>query len=98
MINDETFTETPRSSISEPRSPLQVYEDPTPPPPPPTAVPIDRPKSVCDELPKEHHDAWYPRRISFSIPQDAIETWYNPSLESSNSGNIHSKLRQIVLS
>jgi hypothetical protein len=97
MINEEAFTETPRSSLSEPRSPSQILEDPIPPPPPPTAVPIDRPKSASDKLLKEHHDAWYPRRLSFSIAQDAIETWYKSSLESSHSGNIHLKLRQIVL-
>ena len=99
MFSEEPFIETPRSSISEPRSPSQVYQDPIlPPPPPPTAVPIDRPKSACDESLKEHHDAWYPRRLSFSIAQDAVETWYEFSLESSNAGNIHLKLRQIVLS
>ena len=78
MPNEEAFTETPRSSLSEPRSPPQVYEEPSPHPPPPD-VPIDRPKSASYELFKEHHDAWYPRRLSFSIAQDAIETWYSSS-------------------
>jgi len=85
MLSEEAFIETPRSSLSEPRSPFQIHEDLNPPPPPPpTAVPIDRPKSASDGLLKEHHDAWYPRRLSFSIAQDAIETWYESSLESSN--------------
>jgi hypothetical protein len=44
--------------------------------PQPAALSIDRPKSACDDQLKEHHDAWYPRRLSFSIAQDAIETWY----------------------
>jgi len=36
---------------------------------------LERPKSACDEF-KEHHNAWYPRRVSFSIAEDAVETWY----------------------
>jgi hypothetical protein len=40
------------------------------------ALSIERPKSAIDEQIKEHHEAWYPRRLSFSIAQDAIETWY----------------------
>jgi hypothetical protein len=74
-VHTDEFTETPRSSVSEPMySPRIIREDPDP-----TSVPlsIDRPKSACDELLKEHHDAWYPRRLSFSIAQDAIETWYD---------------------
>jgi hypothetical protein len=41
---------------------------------------IERPKSASDEQLKEHHEAWYPRRLSFSIAQDAIETWYISSI------------------
>jgi hypothetical protein len=82
------FTETPRSSISEtrffPQVPLEASS-------PPDALTIDRPKSACSELFKEHHDAWYPRRLSFSIAQDAIETWYVVPRKQSNPGNIHLK-------
>ena len=76
-IQSEEAYDTPRSSISEPRSPPQVQEEPLLPPPlPPPVVATERPKSACEGILKEHHDAWYPRRLSFSIAQDAIETWY----------------------
>jgi len=54
---------------------------------------IERPKSASDEQLKEHHEAWYPRRLSFSIAQDAIETWYISSI-SSHAGNIPFKLKR----
>lgn len=64
--------ETPRSSISEPDfSPHGEDESPQP-----RFIP-ERPKSACDELFKEHHEAWYPRRVSFSVAQEAIEIWYS---------------------
>jgi hypothetical protein len=80
--SEEAYPETPRSSISEPREqksspqvlppPAQVEEEvPLPVP----GASIERPKSASDELLKEHHDAWYPRRLSFSIAEEAIETW-----------------------
>lgn len=71
-------TDTPRSSFSESRSPPQLHDPPQEISTFPSLVGIERPKSVCDEQLKEHHDSWYPRRLSFSIAQDAIETWYPP--------------------
>jgi hypothetical protein len=69
--------DTPRSSFSESRSPPQVHDPPQEISILQSLVWIERPKSACDEI-KEHHDSWYPRRLSFSIAQDAIETWYPP--------------------
>jgi hypothetical protein len=72
---EEGYPGTPDTSASEPMSPPQesnhvnsngLADAPS----------IERPKSACDEI-KEHHDAWYPRRLSFSIAQDAVETWYS---------------------
>jgi hypothetical protein len=82
--SEEPYPETPRSSISEPReqkSSPQVIEPPQDEdevPPPVIGASIERPKSASDEMLKEHHDAWYPRRLSFSIAQEAIEIWYPP--------------------
>jgi hypothetical protein len=70
---EETYPDTPETSASEPMSPPV---DRVSSPPSLVALSIERPKSACDEQIKEHHDAWYPRRLSFSIAQDAIETWY----------------------
>ena len=58
---EEGSLETPRSSLSVPRSSPPLSID-------------SRPMSAYSE--REHHDAWYPRRLSFSVAQDAIETWY----------------------
>jgi len=79
--SEEPYPETPRSSISEPRdqkSPPQVVppaDDEEEVPLPVLGASIERPKSASDEILKEHHNAWYPRRLSFSIAQEAIETW-----------------------
>jgi hypothetical protein len=77
-LSEDTPSETPRSSISEPvtTSSPHLSDNHSP---PPQVLSIDRPKSACDDQLKEHHDAWYPRRLSFSIAQDAIETWYGNS-------------------
>jgi hypothetical protein len=64
--------ETPRSSISEPSSSPRIDDTVHS----AAGFAIERPKSACDEQFKEHHDAWYPRRLSYSIAQNAIETWY----------------------
>jgi hypothetical protein len=74
--SEEVYPDTPETSASEPMS---LHEDRanSPPSAPPPAS-IERPKSACDEQIKEHHDAWYPRRLSFSIAQDVIETWKYP--------------------
>src|SRR5271156_6592076 len=87
--SEEPYTETPRSSISEPRE-LKASPQVVPPTQdeeeislPVLGASIERPKSASDETLKEHHDAWYPRRVSFSIAEEAIETWYaslNPYL------------------
>ena len=58
---------------------------------------IERPKSASDDHLKEHHVAWYPRRLSFSIAQDAIETWFISLSTQSDVGNILLKSRQIDL-
>ena len=60
--------DTPRSSIDSQNSPQ--IDNPLVMP-----VPLDRPKSAGCDI-QEHHDAWYPRRLSFSTAQEAIETWY----------------------
>lgn len=82
--SEEPYPETPRSSISEPReqkSPPQIVQPPKDEEELPTApvlgASLERPKSASDEILKEHHDAWYPRRVSFSIAEEAIETWYS---------------------
>jgi hypothetical protein len=71
-------TDTPRSSFSESRSPPQLHDPPQEISTLHSLVGIERPKSASDEQIKEHHDSWYPRRLSFSIAQEAIETWYPP--------------------
>jgi hypothetical protein len=78
LQGEEVYSETPgtpHSSLSEPLSPPEDVEHGTSTFSPP-GLTIERPKSACDEQIKQHHDAWYPRRLSFSIAQDAIETWY----------------------
>jgi hypothetical protein len=89
---EETYPDTPETSASEPMSPSQERIGS---PPTPTSLSIERPKSACDEQIKEHHDAWYPRRLSFSIAQDAIETWYMILIHF-DLGNTHLTLKQTV--
>jgi hypothetical protein len=72
LQTEDNDPDTPRSSVSEPRSAPQHDDSSSP----PTSIEIERPKSASDELLKEHHNAWYPRRLSFSTAQDAVETWY----------------------
>jgi hypothetical protein len=64
-IEPARVTATPRTSSSQEETqelpPLIVHE-------------IERPKSVNEE--REHHDAWYHRRLSYSVAQDAVETWH----------------------
>jgi hypothetical protein len=94
-VEEPGATDTPRSSFSESRSPLQLHDPPQEISTWPNLVGIERPKSASDEQIKEHHDSWYPRRLSFSIAQDAIETWYPPENNVVNAGHIPSKLKGI---
>jgi hypothetical protein len=74
--SEEVASETPRSSMSEPAS-MSSPPQPEDRQSPSDSLPnIERPKSASDEHLKEHHEAWYPRRLSFSMAQDAVETWY----------------------
>jgi hypothetical protein len=94
LQSEEVYSETPgtpHSSASERMSPPGDIEHSTFSP----GLTIERPKSACDEQIKQHHDAWYPRRLSFSIAQDAIETWY-PLVYIINPGNTLLKSKQIV--
>ena len=74
LQSEEVCYETPRSSMSEPAS--MSSPQPEDRQSPAAGLSIERPKSASDDQLKEHHEAWYPRRLSFSIAQDAIETWY----------------------